>query len=127
LLTTLILWQHDQFDPISIAFDQAAIYIQILSMISLMMALYGLVTLYRATWKQLKEYRVTFKFALIEILIGLSTLQITILRRLVDFDVIKEGDPFSAELRAELWNCMLILIEVSVVSVLIRFAWPLSD
>jgi hypothetical protein len=126
-LTTLVLWQHGKFDPVSIALDQASIYIQILSMVSLMMALYGLVALYRATHHQLKKYRVAFKFIIIKLLLLFSTFQITILRNLVKFDVIKDAYPFSAELRSELWNCMLILIEVSIMSVLLRFAYPLSD
>ncbi|XP_071963036.1 organic solute transporter subunit alpha-like [Antedon mediterranea] len=111
LFVASVLWANGSYRP-KLAFDEAFLYIQLISFSSTFIAIYGIVMIFRASREPLQDFRITPKFLAIQIALILTNGQTIFLALLVLVDVIPCTPPFKSQTRANYVNDMLIITEM---------------
>ncbi|XP_077991708.1 organic solute transporter subunit alpha-like [Glandiceps talaboti] len=123
LLIAVVLWTDSKYLPGQITSNGAYVYLNTVSVISTLLAMYALVTIYKASKEPLRGFNISKKFMIVQLSLVLVNVQHPFLGILVSTEVIKCIDPINSQTRANILYNMLIVIEMFFISMLAVFVF----
>jgi hypothetical protein len=124
---SLILLVNGLYDAGVMDFHQSYPYLQIVNVVSTIVAVVFLLQMYKACKTLLVGYNLGLKFLGIKLVIIVNIIQSLVLSALVRGDVIQSDSLFTFETKAEAWQNFLLVLEMLGISVLFLKAFPTSD
>ncbi|XP_070576584.1 organic solute transporter subunit alpha-like isoform X2 [Ptychodera flava] len=121
LFVAAVLWTDDKYTPGQIAHNEAYVYLNTISIVSTLLAMYALNVIYRASREPLRGFQITKKFMTVQIALLLVNIQHAFLAVLVSVNVIKCTDPVSSKARANIIYNILIVTEMFVLGIASSF------
>nr|XP_054753352.1 organic solute transporter subunit alpha-like [Lytechinus pictus]XP_054753353.1 organic solute transporter subunit alpha-like [Lytechinus pictus] len=121
-LTTIIgaiLWTDGIYAP-RIGPDSAFLYLTIISLISSLVAVYGLSVMYNATLKHLRHFMIGVKFAVLKCVIIVTNLQNMIIAALSAANAIPCSGAFNSPARGTLIYHILVICEMFLILLVLK-------
>ncbi|XP_071963385.1 organic solute transporter subunit alpha-like [Antedon mediterranea] len=115
LFITEVLWLNGTYVPGSLNADEAFLWINIITLISTIIAIYAFIMFYRASREPLHGYKLTPKFIVVQMALICSNIQIILLGILALTDVIPCEDPFPSDSRHNQWQCTILTLESAII------------
>ncbi|XP_078524022.1 organic solute transporter subunit alpha isoform X2 [Lissotriton helveticus] len=116
----LILWTDGIYDVEDVSSTSTALWINTSLGVSTMFALWPLGILFREAKLHLAEQNIGAKFACFQIQLILSALQTSIFSILASTGTVACAPPYSSKARSQLMNNHLLIVEMFLVSVVVR-------
>ncbi|KAH3695310.1 organic solute transporter subunit alpha-like [Dreissena polymorpha] len=113
------LWTDGQYES-TLDFKKSYIYITILSAISTMTSVYGMIVIFRASRLQLSHFSLGFKFVPLQSAIILDVFQSLVFNFLADHDIPGCLNSFGPRLRASNFNNLLLVLESFILCLIAR-------
>lgn len=116
----LILWTDGIYDVEDVSSTSTALWINTSLGVSTMIALWPLGILFREAKLHLAEQNIAAKFACFQMILILSALQTSIFSILAGAGTVACAPPYSSKARSQLMNNHLLIMEMFIVSVVVR-------
>ncbi|XP_072031756.1 LOW QUALITY PROTEIN: organic solute transporter subunit alpha-like [Amphiura filiformis] len=120
LFIALVLWTDGKYQPGQVSFSEAYIYLNLISIGSGLLALWGISLMLKASAEPLSEFQIRPKFYLVQMVLILISAQNLILSLMVSGGAIPCIPPFRSDARANYISDLLIIVEMFFFSILSR-------
>ncbi|XP_063954339.1 organic solute transporter subunit alpha-like [Lytechinus pictus] len=107
-----VLWADGIYKPSIIEADSAFVYLSSISLVSSLVAVYGLSVIYNATHTTLQHFMISIKFTTIKCVLIITNGQNLLIAILIATDVIPCVGPLDSAVRGELLYNMLVVFEM---------------
>ncbi|XP_064603161.1 organic solute transporter subunit alpha-like [Liolophura sinensis] len=119
--TSAVLWSNGQYNPHLLTIDSPYTYIVSINGISTLLAMYGLIMVFRMAKLHLTRVNITHKFACLQLMLVFSNLQPVIISFIGSSGLIKCQGSISTEAKTEMLSHLLLLAEVFLLSIYARW------
>ncbi|XP_067679643.1 organic solute transporter subunit alpha-like [Haliotis asinina] len=112
VLLSAVLWTDDKYVKGKMMPDQAALYLNVLSVVSTLTAMYGLILVFRASRKHLKELNIVPKFLCMHLVLVFTNLQGLVFNILANNNLPPCTQLMSSAARGDVWNHLIVIVEM---------------
>ncbi|XP_033115895.1 organic solute transporter subunit alpha-like [Anneissia japonica] len=107
-----VLWTNGSYKPGKIGLHEPFIFFQVASLLSTLMALNGIIILFRLCKEPLKKFKITPKFFTVQLALVLTTTQSILIAIFISAGVITCRGPFGARMRGSYIDNLLTVVEM---------------
>ncbi|XP_065321768.1 uncharacterized protein LOC135929171 [Gordionus sp. m RMFG-2023] len=115
-----VLWTDGSYTPGQISLANAYLYLTIMTTISTLIGMYGLVIVFRISRQHLKQHHLAAKFISIQLVLIFSNLQGSVLELLTTKNILQCVAPFSSKTRGLELHHLLLVMESFILGVLLH-------
>lgn len=127
LFVKAVIWANDHSSIHETNWWSPFLYLNVLTTISTLLALYGLMILIRASQGILKKHRIKLKFLMLQFVLIFTNIQTAIFGILIRFGLPPCADEYGTRIRASLFNHMIIIAEMFILALLARIVYRRSE
>ncbi|XP_048255509.1 organic solute transporter subunit alpha-like [Haliotis rufescens] len=120
VLLAAVLWADDKYQNGKMRPNQASLYITVLNVVSALTAMYGMVLVFRASRKHLKEFNIVPKFICMQLVLVFSNLQGIVFNILASSNLPPCSQILPSTARGNVWNHLIIIVEMFLLALLAR-------
>ncbi|XP_046549983.1 organic solute transporter subunit alpha-like [Haliotis rubra] len=127
VLLSAVLWTDNKYVKGKMQPNQATLYLSVLSGVSTLTAMYGLILVFRASRKHLKEFYIGPKFICIQLVLVFSNLQGLVFNTLANNNLPPCTQLMSSAARGDVWNHLIVIVEMFLLALLARRFYRRTD
>ncbi|XP_071118645.1 organic solute transporter subunit alpha-like [Haliotis cracherodii] len=115
-----VLWTDGKYVKGKMRPNQASLYISVLTGVSTLVAMYGLILIFRASRKHLMVFNIVPKFICMQLVLVVSGLQGVVFNTLANNNLPPCTQVLSSAARGDVWNHLIIIVEMFLLALLAR-------
>ncbi|XP_067677899.1 organic solute transporter subunit alpha-like [Haliotis asinina] len=120
VLLSAVLWTDNKYVKGKMAPNQAALYLNVFNAVSTLTAMYGLILIFRASRKHLKELFIGPKFICMQLVLVFTNLQSFVFSTLANNNLPSCTQLLSSAARGDVWNHLIVIVEMFLLALLAR-------
>ncbi|XP_045159597.2 organic solute transporter subunit alpha-like [Mercenaria mercenaria] len=127
LFVKAVIWANDHSSIHETGWMSPFLYLNLLTAVSTLFALYGLMILVTASQKILEKHRIKLKFMMLQFVLIFTNLQTAIFGIFIRFKMPPCEHEYGTRVRASFFNHMIITVEMFILALLARIVYRRSE